>query len=245
MGVPQRFYGPLASWLAAQGCLVLTFDYRGIGESLRGPLRRCKADLMTWARQDTGAALAELARRTGDKPLVWIGHSLGAQILPFVPGHERLAKILAIATGTGSWQDSPPRLKRWVWLLWYVVVPLSLALYGYFPGAKLGRIGDLPKGAMAQWRRWCMHPEYSVGVEGAAARAAYAAVSTPIVSISFTDDEYMSERNLAALLGFYSGAPRTSRRYAPTELGLARIGHFGFFREDNRLLWERVLRPEI
>jgi predicted alpha/beta hydrolase len=223
----------------------LTFDYRGIGESRRGSLRGCEADLTTWARQDAAAALAELTRRAGQLPLVWIGHSLGVQILPFVPGHERLAKIVAIATGTGSWHDSPPRLKRWVWLLWYVVVPLSLALCGYFPGAKLGRIGDVPKGAMAQWRRWCLHREYSVGVEGESARAAYAAVSTPIGAISFSDDEYMSERNLEALLGFFSGAPRTSRRFAPADLGMARIGHFGFFRESKRSLWERLLRPEI
>ncbi len=34
-GVPQRFYVAFARWLAQQGLDVLTFDYRGIGASLR------------------------------------------------------------------------------------------------------------------------------------------------------------------------------------------------------------------
>jgi predicted alpha/beta hydrolase len=33
------------------------------------------------------------------KPLYWIGHSLGGQILPFVPEHARVSKIVTICTG--------------------------------------------------------------------------------------------------------------------------------------------------
>ena len=40
-------------------------------------------------------------------------------------------------------------------------------------------------------------------------RRQYAAVTTPIVSLSFTDDEFMSARNTESLHGFYTGAQRT------------------------------------
>ena len=33
MGVPQRFYADFAEWLASQGHAVMSFDYRGVGES--------------------------------------------------------------------------------------------------------------------------------------------------------------------------------------------------------------------
>jgi predicted alpha/beta hydrolase len=62
-GVPQRFYRHFALWLAARGYAVLTYDYRGIGESRQGPLRAETARMRDWALLDMPAALAEAARR--------------------------------------------------------------------------------------------------------------------------------------------------------------------------------------
>ena len=53
MGVEQQYYAAFAHWLAARGYFVVTFDYRGMGHSRRGSLRRLKADVLTWAEQDT------------------------------------------------------------------------------------------------------------------------------------------------------------------------------------------------
>lgn len=246
MGCGQIFYATLAAWLAAQGYLVATFDYRGTGFSRRGSLRGFEADILTWAKLDCGAVLAELDRAAGELPIYWIGHSLGGQILPFVPGRERIRKIVTIACGSGYWRENSPSLRRIVWWLWFVIVPLTLPLAGYFPGKKLRKVGDLPKGVMAQWRRWCLHPEYAAGAEGETVRAQYAAVRTPITALSFTDDEMMSARNIESLHSFYTEAPRKMRRLAPTEAGVARIGHFGFFRKEFRdSLWPGILLPEL
>lgn len=117
---------------------------------------------------------------------------------------------------------------------------------GYFPGKALRKVGDLPRGVMAQWRRWCLDPEYAVGAEGDAVRAEYAAVRAPIVSISFSDDEMMSVRNTESIHSFYSGVPRTLKRIAPRDIGARRIGHFGFFRAAfESSLWRPHLLPEL
>ena len=50
MGVRQDFYADFARWLAGQGFRVTTFDYRGHGDSLVGPMREVRADLFDWAR---------------------------------------------------------------------------------------------------------------------------------------------------------------------------------------------------
>ena len=129
---------------------------------------------------------------------------------------------------------------------WFVVAPLSVRLFGYFPGRRLRKVGDLPRGVMEQWRRWCLNPEYAVGVEGEAARALYAAVRTPIVSLSFTDDEFMSLRNTESIHGQYANARRTMKRIAPKEIGEKRIGHFGFFKPKfEHSLWRNYLLPEL
>ena len=191
------------------------------------------------------AVLAAVAEAAQDKPLYWIGHSLGGQILPFVDGRARITRAFSIASGSGYWRDNTAGLRGRAWLLWHFIAPTVTPLLGYFPGRRLGIVGDLPRGVIEQWRRWCLHPQYALG-EGEQMRIRYSAVHTPIVSLSFTDDEMMSQRSTEALLGFYRSAPKVSRRIAPEQLGVKRIGHFGFFREQFAdTLWEGYLLPEL
>lgn len=242
MGVSQDYYGPMASWLADQGIAVLSFDYRGMGRSRRGPLRDETADVLTWARQDCAAALAAAEARWPGTPVHWLGHSLGAQIVGLVPGHERLAGVLSVAAGSGYWRLNAPRVRLMVWWLWWVVAPLAIRLCGYFPGRKLRKVGDLPAGVMAQWRRWCLHPDY-VGGESDAVRAELARVQLPVTVLSMSDDELMTWEGTRSLFGLYRSARIEYRRVAPADHGLQRIGHFGFFRDKMRdSLWPIVPR---
>jgi predicted alpha/beta hydrolase len=245
MGVSQRFYAPLAGWLARRGFTVMTFDYRGSGDSRTAPLREVRTDVIGWGEHDAAAALRELEDSAPDMPITWIGHSLGGQLVPFVD-HARLAKIITIGVGSGYWKENAQPLRRKVWLFWWVMAPLLTPMFGYFPGRALGMVGDLPRGVIEQWRRWCLDPDYCVGAEGETVRARFDAVTAPLTSISFTDDEMMSAANISSLHGFYRNAPRSMKRLAPFDHGLARVGHFGFFRpEIGRVLWVSQLAPEL
>src|SRR6218665_1901404 len=246
MGVPQRFYADFATWLAAQGQVVFPFDYRGIGAprpaEMRHSLRGLKADITTWAEQDTAAALGWLdARLPVGTPIHWLGHSLGGQIFGMVPNRGRVSRVVTIGVGTGYWLDHTVKVRSYIWWLWFVICPLMTRLYGYFPGKRLRKVGDLPLGVIRQWRSWCLDRDYLVGVGGGAVREQYAALTTPMLSLSFTDDEYMSATNTRNMHGFYAGAPRDMRRLAPKDVGARRIGHFGFFRSRFAdTLWPQV-----
>ncbi len=231
MAVDQDFYTPLASWLAGHGWKVLTFDPRGIGTSAPRTLRGFRADILTWARLDCAAALASARSHAYGRPLVWIGHSLGGQLLAMTPGNESVSGAITVASGVGYWRENAYPLRRYSWWLWHVIAPLATTLCGYFPGKRLRMVGDLPRGVMEQWSRWCRHPEYAVGVEGESVRESYRRLDLPLLSLSFTDDDYMSERNVSVLHAFYESAERDMRRYSPADFGLPRIGHLGFFRE--------------
>lgn len=246
MGVEQRFYAAFAQWLAERGFVTVTFDYVGRGLSRQGSLRDLQVDVIGWGRHDCSAMLDAAAAAAGSLPVFWIGHSLGGQILPFVRGSERIRRAFTIATGSGYWRENTRSLRNRAWLLWYLIAPLVTPLAGYFPGQRLGMVGDLPRGVIEQWRRWCLHPEYAVGAEGETVREAYSAVRTPITAISFTDDEMMSGRNTESLHGFYRAAPQTAKRIAPTQIGVERIGHFGFFRRQfAESLWAPYLLPDL
>ena len=231
MGVPQSHYAPFARWLAARGWRVFSFDYRSQGASLAlGPsLRQSRATLHDWAL-DFESVVAHARTGSNNRPLLLVGHSLGAQLPGLFARPDQVDGLLAVATGVGYWRHYPARQRRQSPLFWWGIVPVTTALAGYFPGRRLGLIGDLPRGVMWQWRRWCLHPEYSVGVEGAAARASYARVRFPISAFLVSDDEMLSEASLQGLLALYTGAPPTVRRVTPTALGLPRIGHLGWFR---------------
>jgi predicted alpha/beta hydrolase len=73
--------------------------------------------------------------------------------------------MLTVASGSGYWRDNAPPTKRKALLWWWCIQPVITALCGCLPGKRLGLIGDLPAGVVWQWRRWCMHPSYSLGVE--------------------------------------------------------------------------------
>lgn len=240
MGVRQSFYEPFANWLARQGFCVTTFDYRGQGDSLQGSMRGVQADLHDWAR-DYEAVIAHAKAQQPGLPLFLLGHSLGAQLPGLLREPQQVDGLLSIAAGSGYWRDNAPRLRRVVLAFWHVFVPLLTPLCGYFPGARLGMVGDLPAGVIWQWRRWCLDPRYSVGAEGPEAVRSYAAVRFPVLALSMSDDELMSWRGTQHLLDFYANAPRSIERVQPQDAQAQRIGHFGLFRTQfESTLWPRV-----
>jgi len=242
MGVRQSFYEPFAAWLAGQGHAVWTFDYRGSGDSLGGaPLRGVRADLFDWARDYEAVIDAAKAALPG-QPLYLLGHSLGAQLPGFLRRPEQVDGLVSIAAGSGYWRENAPRLKRSVLYFWFVLVPLATRIWGYFPGRRLRKVGDLPRGVILQWRRWCLHPRYSVGAEGELAAQSYARVRFPLLALSMTDDELMTLAGTHSLVRLYPGAPSAVEIVAPADVQARRIGHFGFFREQfSHSLWPRLL----
>lgn len=245
MGVSQNYYAHFASWLSGEGYAVHTFDYFGIGRSLKGSMRKADVDISGWVSGDCNV-MADIARLAAPGlPFYWIGHSLGGQVIGLLPGKERISKALMIASGSWYWRENSPELARKVWLLWYFMVPVALPVFGYFPGKKLGMVGDLPKKVMAQWRRWCLNPRYMIGVERGAAEQ-FSEFGAPLVSISFEDDEMMSARNIASLESFYTDAQKKIIRLAPQDVEAERIGHFGFFRREfKETLWSEYILPEL
>ncbi|MBL4835242.1 MAG: alpha/beta hydrolase [Pseudomonas sp.] len=244
MGVGQQCYEKFARYLRGQGMTAITFDYFGIGASLHAPLAECDTNLTQWGREDCDAVIRQVREQYPTLPTHWVGHSVGGQLLGMVPRVNQLDRIVTVASGSGYWRRNSPPTKRIAWLLWYALAPLSVGLLGYFPGARLNIVGDLPGGVMRQWRRWCLHPDYVVGAEGDAVRAQFSEVRVPITSVAFTDDEMMSRHNVDSLHSFYHNAPVTMMRLTPADLGEQAIGHLGWFRERYReSVWRGVLLP--
>ena len=152
------------------------------------------------------------------------------------------ASMAAIVAGRGCWRRNAPRLKRSVLYFWHLVVPMATAVFGDFPGARLRKVGDPPRGVVLQWRRWCSPPRYPVGAEGQTVRQQFESVRLPLVALSISDDELMTGRGPRALVDCYADAPRRIECVAPADVAARRIGHFGFFRDAfESTLWARAV----
>ena len=242
MAVPQSFYAPFANYLAANGYAVWTFDYRGIGESRQGGMRGVKADLTDWITLDYDAVVNVAADAYRDTPVFALGHSLGGQCAPLLPSQARLAGLINVAVGSGARRHNTAVIRRTAPFLWYVLVPVLCPLFGYFPGARIGVIGDVPTGAMRQWRRWCLTPDYILSGEPGARRA-YASADFPVLGLMFEDDELLLEDGALMLQAAYRKQRVEYRLIIPAQFGLKRIGHFGFFKSQCEAeLWPLVTR---
>ena len=239
MAINQGFYSAFARWLAGQGFVAWTFDYRGTGESLRGGKRGAPGDLDAWCGKDYEALLQAAHAHAPERPLFALGHSFGGQCAPLLPSRRLLRGLVNIAVGSGAMRHNTRPIRRQAPLLWYVLVPLLCPLFGYFPGASIGVIGDLPNGAVRQWRRWCLDPDYLLGAE-ARARPAYASSEFDVLGLSFADDELLLEAGSRMLHSAYC-RPVEYRVLSPRDFDMERIGHFGFFRAGSEnTLWPLV-----
>lgn len=244
-GVAQYHYEDFARWLAEQGYHALTFDYDGMGLSVKDHVKYSASDILSWAEQDCPAILSYVKQQFPGFHCTWIGHSVGGHLLGMMPDTTPIHRAITIAAGVGTWWYNAAPTKRIVWFLWYFLVPVTVPLLGYFPGDKLGLLCNMPKGVIMQWRRWCLKENYSVGYEGTWLAERYAAVTMPITAIEFSDDEMMSSKSLDKLHGFFTHASVTRVVATPEQIGTRKIGHIGWSKKSFRALWENVIRPQI
>lgn len=246
MGVNQTKYEKFAQFLSEHGHTAITFDYFGTGKSLHTNLKDCDTDVRQWGEDDCEAVIDSVKHQFHNLPIQWIGHSLGGQLLGITRNVHHLSRAITICSGTGYWRYNSPKTRRSILLMWYLVAPISITLCGYYPGKKLKVVGDLPANVMWQWRRWCLVKDYAVGVEGPEIRERYASVNVPITSISFTDDEMLSDKNIRSLNAFFNPDKMTEVRINPKDIGEKFIGHLGWFREQYKpSLWQGELLSRL
>lgn len=238
--IPQRFYLRFAAHLAQRGHQVLTYDYRGVGESKPPTLRGFAATMSEWGQLDAAAAQRTARRLAGNRPLVSIGHSFGGQLIGLSDATHDVELAVFIGAQLG-WVGHWPLFEQLrLRALWGGAVPALTAAFGYLPG-RAGLGVDLPRGVAREWAEWATHPDYLSGhVAGASTR--FARFAAPALMYSFTDDDFAPEPAVRRFLQRLTASDVTHRRLAPTDVGVSQVGHFGFFRpalQDS--LWRETL----
>jgi len=246
-GIPAKRYRHFAGFLAASGIPALTFDYRGIDLSRPRSLRGFKATAEDWSEGDCGGAIAWMRARYPDAKLASVAHSIGSLIIGGAPNVGEFEQLVFIAAHTGYFGDYAKGRRVPMALLWHGVMPTLTRIFGYFPASRLRLGEDIPAGMALQWaarRTPELRPE---ATDPGASRARemlarFGGIKVPIDALSFSDDAFATAAGTRRLLAVYSGVKAEYECVEPASVGLARIGHFGFFRRDAEArLWPRVL----
>lgn len=242
LGVPRKVYGGFAAYLAEQGFLALTFDYRGMGDSKLQGLAGSKVRFADWGAQDTEAAFAWALTQAPGKPLFLVGNSCGGQLFGLAPGSTQLAGAVFVAAQTAYWGNWPMPGRLQVGLMFNAMIPL-LSLGNRFPARRLGMsTSDAPAGVTRQWARWGRLPRYLFDPRSGVDASRYTSLKLPILAYGFDDDSFAPAPAIEALCRELPQAQIERRQINPAEIGGKPIGHFGFFREHHREgLWRETL----
>lgn len=242
-GVKQHFYLRFAKWLATQGHPVLVFDYRGIGLSLHGRLKDCRATLAEWGQQDQVAALAWLLARTGATQVALVGHSAGGQMIGLLPNHHHVARLVGVSASTGWFRVMRPGFRLKALFAMRLVLPLGTRLTGYGTTALLGLGENLPAGVARQWAHWCSRGGYATNaVRQHPERDFHAQVRTPITVLHAADDDIANPATVADLLRTLPAAPSQAHCLRPRDHGLRALGHLDWFRPSHQVVWPLIAR---
>jgi predicted alpha/beta hydrolase len=244
--VPRRIYKGFASYLASRGCAVLTYDYRGTGDSRQQSLAGYnrsrslvgfKASMSDWAALDVTAAVGWMRERYHTMPLGYVGHSFGGQALGLLPNNTEVARALFVAAQAGYWglMTAPERYRIYV-LLKFVGVPIT-NMMGYAP-ARTGLGMDLPKGVFLEWVRWVMSERYLFDDVRLRALSNFPRYRGALRALSFSDDPWATRPAVDLLCSGFSSIKPDVATITPADVGATKIGHFGFFRPEHRdTLW--------
>ncbi len=244
--VPRKIYRGFAGYLAGRGCAVLTYDYRGIGDSRKKSpvgynqvksLAGFKASMSDWAALDVTAAVNWMRERYKNLPLNYVGHSFGGQALGLLANNGEVSRALLIASQAGYWKlmASPERYRVYA-MLNFVGTPLT-RLLGYAPGwSGLGE--DLPKGVFEEWVSWVMSKRYLFDDPGLGGLKNFPQFHGAMRALCFSDDPWATRPAVDLLCAGFVAAKPEILTMAPADVGASKIGHFGFFRPEHRdTLW--------
>jgi predicted alpha/beta hydrolase len=241
-GVKQSYYQKFAEYLSQHSVTVITFDYCGIGDSLKEPIRNIQTSAHDWGADNLEAVITYAKKIFPQSSIGLLGHSIGGQLIGLAKSSLAVDKIILVASQSGYWKFWKGFAKYRMWANWQIVFPTLIFLFGYFPSKTIGKMENLPNGVALQWRRWCISPNYLFD-DIEEEKTFHNRVTTNVISISIEDDYFAPKEAVDWLTSKYANAKIERKHISLKEIGAKQVGHFGFFSSKSKdTLWQLLLK---
>jgi predicted alpha/beta hydrolase len=243
-GIRKEFYINFARYLIDNGYGVLLYDYRGIGESAPADMKNSAIYMHEWGTHDMNAVLNYLVTDRHVTDVIWLGHSIGAQLVGLLENKQHVRKVVSINAAVGYWGYFPYPMKIVVWLLWHIIGPLLIKVYGYGMMKKIGWGENLPRNTILEWRSWCMSKTYYMDfLKSKIHSDRFYNFTTPITAIYMSDDFIANDKTAPLMMDFFPNAPRRLVKLDVRKYTEHKVGHTGIFRKRFEfILWPWLLR---
>jgi predicted alpha/beta hydrolase len=223
--IRQGFYRKIAEYLVSESFLVLTYDYRGVGESRPKNLRNFSAKISDWGRLDMTGVFEWLKNEYPHLPKYLLAHSMGGQIMGLSPEIGIFDKIVSVASSYGNYHFYESKFKKITQnrLIW---MQFAEWWYGYIPAKWIG--GEAwTKGISQEWRAWSRHIlSFSEIMQLKGQPTHYAQITMPFRAYFIENDVMATAATIPYYQKDFRNAPLEIIKLSPQNQP---IGHFGFY----------------
>lgn len=220
IAVGARYYLPLARALATEGVDVGITELRGQGESTHRIGRRGgAAGYHESAAEDVPLALDAMERQLGERRVILLGHSMGAQLGVYHLARQdrRVAGLVAVASQSPFHRGYPREMGRRL-RLGAALMPLVGRVAGHVPGQFFGATGRVPVDRVRDWARLARTGVMQPARADLDYPAALARVTAPALAVVIAQDHLAPEGAAATLLAMLPSS-RTTLELEPAPLG--------------------------
>jgi len=241
-GIKRQFYAKFASFLAENGYGVITFDNRGIGESLHGLIQNCEVTLQCWGEKDMPAVLTHLQTTFPNTKYHLVGHSAGGQLIGLMENAREISSMFNVASSSGQLSNMHLKDQFKAHFFMNIFMPVSNFLFGHVKSQWVGMGEPLPKKVSQQWQYWCNGSGYVKTAFGKTVHThLYNELTTPSMWINSPDDFIANNKNVQEMISVFANINAETKTLLPHEYGLKEIGHMKFFSKKSQNLWSYAI----
>lgn len=238
----KEFYQPFCEYLADMGYTVILFDYRGIGQSRPSSLKNFQAKITDWGALDMAGVLDWANENFPDQKKYIVAHSMGGQVLGLMNNHKSVDGIVTIASSYGNWKNYTGMNKYVSGIMWLTYMALAPKICGYLPLKSIDKGEDLPKGVSGELWSWCIGNKcHSEIMDKKNITHYYNEIDKPFKAYFIEDDNIATKKVIPHYESDFNNARLDIEIIKPEEVGVAKIGHYGFFKEKFKdTLWSNL-----
>lgn len=239
-GVLRKYYQAYAEFLCARGFTVISYDFRGIGDSKKSQPGAKSVTMINWGRIDMDAVLTWSKAQYPTSRVLGVGHSIGGQLLGITPNNNRYSSFLNIASQQIYWKNWVLKDQPLSILFFYGVLPLFYSVKGGLPKWVLGS-EYLPNKVIRDWSRFGRKPFYT-DHQGNELHQGYQAYRGNMRFYAMADDRRFAPPScVKALQQHFTNASSDMVVIQPKKVGMKAIDHFGFFKRSmTKSVWQET-----
>ncbi len=237
-GVKQQLYFSLAKYLAQAGITVITYDYRGIGESKPKNLRNFSASMRLWGTEDFAAVNRFIQEKFPDYDKFCLGHSVGALILGMNQGAKIFSKFIFVATQDAHYKNLKFSVAATAFVGFGVALPVLTKMLGYFPAHAFNIGESLPTNVAKDWRTLILNRKSTSKLYEKITTDFSKELHQKTLVIFADDDAWVTPQGMESLMkNVYPNLNARFLELKSWESPQNEIGHVNFFRSFNAPLW--------